>query len=168
MTLPKLTLHHTGYAVRDIADISELYVSRFGYRVETPILHDPLQTALVQFFRLEGDAVYLEFVAPDGPVSKLTAAVKRGGGLNHLCFTCGELEPAIAHLEKQGMRLISEPKPGAAFAGRRLCWLLGTDPLPVELVERRDAADLCTPGNLAAGSCAAGSESSGSLLLLKV
>jgi methylmalonyl-CoA/ethylmalonyl-CoA epimerase len=44
------------------------------------------------------------------------------------------------------MRLISEPKPGLAFAGRRICWLLGDDRLPIELVERRDEADPCQPG----------------------
>jgi methylmalonyl-CoA/ethylmalonyl-CoA epimerase len=33
-----------------------------------------------------------------------------------------------------------------AFAGRRICWLLGADQLPVELVERRDDMDACVPG----------------------
>lgn len=119
---------------------------RYGYEVATGVIRDPLQTAWVQFLRLAGDQTYLEFVAPDGSESKLTAAVKRGGGLNHLCYACGPLEEAIAELEATGMRLISEPKPGAAFGGRQICWLLGGDPLPIELVERRDEADLCVPG----------------------
>jgi len=141
-----LHLHHVGYAVKSIEDIAASYVTRYGYELATPIIHDPLQTALVQFLRLAGDRAYLEFVAPDGPESKLVNAVKRGGGLNHLCFIAGPLEEAIAELEENGMRLISEPKPGVAFAGRRICWLLGEDMLPIELVERRDEADLCEPG----------------------
>jgi methylmalonyl-CoA/ethylmalonyl-CoA epimerase len=44
------------------------------------------------------------------------------------------------------MRLVSEPKPALAFAGRRICWLLGDDRLMIELVERRDDSDLCEPG----------------------
>ena len=108
--------------------------------------HDPRQTALVQFLKLPGETSYLEFVAPDGPGSKLTGAVKRGGGLNHLCYTAGPLEAAIGHLEANGMKLISDPKPAVAFAGRRICWLLGADQLPIELVERRDESDTCTPG----------------------
>lgn len=142
-----LNLHHVGYAVKDIDPISASYVRRYGYELSTPVIHDPLQTALVQFIRLTGDRAYLEFVAPDGPESLLVDAVKRGGGLNHLCYIAGPLEEAIAHLEEQGMRLISEPKPGVAFAGRRICWLLGDrDRLPIELVERRDSEDPCQPG----------------------
>ena len=142
----QLRLHHVGHAVRELDAAAELYGRRLGYRAATGPIHDPLQTAVVQFLVLEGDAVYLELVAPDGPESKLSLAVKRGGGLNHLCYTCGDLEEAIEALEATAMKLISEPKPGVAFGGRRICWLLGQDPLPIELVERRDDDDRCEPG----------------------
>lgn len=138
--------HHVGYATAEIEPMVETYVRRYGYERSTEIIHDPQQTALVQFLKLPGEATYLEFVAPDGPGSKLTAAAKRGGGLNHLCYTAGPLEAAIDHLEASGMKLISDPKPAVAFAGRRICWLLGADQLPVELVERRDESDACIPG----------------------
>jgi len=143
---PGLRLHHVGHAVRELDAAAELYARRLGYRAVTGAIHDALQTALVQFLWLEGDSVYLELVAPDGPHSRLTNAVKRGGGLNHLCYTCGNLEGAIEALEATEMKLISEPKPGVAFGGRRICWLLGQDPLPIELVERRDENDSCEPG----------------------
>jgi methylmalonyl-CoA/ethylmalonyl-CoA epimerase len=142
-----LHLHHVGYAVKSIDTIAASYVNRYGYEVATPIIHDPLQTAFVQFLKLPGDRAYLEFVAPDGPDSKLTNAVKRGGGLNHLCYITGPLEDTIGQLEQNGMRLISEPKPGLAFADRRICWMLGfRERLSIELVERRDPEDLCPPG----------------------
>jgi methylmalonyl-CoA/ethylmalonyl-CoA epimerase len=141
-----LRLHHVGHAVREIESMAPLFIRRFGYEVRTPVIHDPLQTAFVQFLKLAGEASFLELVAPDGPGSKLTNAVKRGGGLNHLCYTSGSLEQAILDLEETGMKLISDPTPGVAFAGRRLCWLLGEDALPIELVERRDEHDLCLPG----------------------
>jgi methylmalonyl-CoA/ethylmalonyl-CoA epimerase len=141
----RLTLHHVGYAVKAIDAIAVSYIERYGYEASTPVIHDPFQTAHVQFLKLRSDRVYLEFVAPDGPESKLTGAVKRGGGLNHLCYRCGLLEETIARLEEAGMRLISEPKPGVAFGGRRICWLLGDDLLPIELVERRSGDDPCIP-----------------------
>jgi methylmalonyl-CoA/ethylmalonyl-CoA epimerase len=100
----------------------------------------------VQFLRLPGDATYLEFVAPDGPRSKVAEVTKQGGGLNHLCYSSGPLEEAIAGLEESGMKLISDPKPAVAFGGRRICWLFGPDQLPIELVERRDEDDACAPG----------------------
>ena len=146
-----LRLHHVGYATKSIDSIAKTYAERFGYDISTPVIHDPLQTALVQFLRLPGDQSYLEFVAPDGPESKLTSATSRRGGLNHLCFTAGPLEKAISELEASGMMLISPPQFAVAFAGRRICWLVGGDPLPVELVERRDDADECTPGLAVSG-----------------
>ena len=142
----RLTLHHIAHATPDIAATAALYARRFGYAPVTPVLHDPLQTALVQFLQLPGDPSYLELVAPDSPASKLTNAVRRGGGLNHLCYTCADMEATISHLEQNGMRLIADPRPGFAFAGRRICWLLGAEPLPIELVEQRDADDRCDPG----------------------
>ena len=141
----RLHLHHVGYVVKLIDSIAATYAGRYGYDISTPVIHDPLQTAFVQFLRLPGDGTYLEFVAPDGPESKLTNAAKRGG-LNHLCYTAGPIEDAIAQLEATGMRLISEPKPAVAFGGRRISWLVGEDPLPIELVERRSEGDLCLPG----------------------
>jgi len=141
-----LRLHHIGYAASDIGPAVETYVQRYSYQHATDIIHDPQQTALVQFLKLPGEATYLEFVAPDGPQSKLTSVAKRGGGLNHLCYSAGPLEAAIEHLEANGMKLISDSKPAVAFAGRRICWLMGTDQLPVELVERRDDMDACVPG----------------------
>ena len=141
-----LRLHHVGYATAEIAPVVETYVQRYGYERSTEVIHDPKQTALVQFLKLPGETSYLEFVAPDGPGSKLTAVVKRGGGLNHLCYSAGRLEEAIEHLEVNGMKLFSDPKPAVAFAGRRICWLLGPDQLPIELVERRHDDDACVPG----------------------
>lgn len=141
-----LHLHHLGYAVQDIGPAARDYVARFNYHAATPVIHDPFQTALVQFFVLPGDQSYLEFVSPDSPESKLATAVKRRGALNHICYTSGALEAAIEHLEDQGMRLISTLEPGVAFAGRRICWLLGDDNVPIELVERIADDDLCIPG----------------------
>ena len=141
-----LRLHHVGQAVKDIQAAAELYRLRFAYEFASAIIHDPCQTARVQFLRLAGDTVYLELVAPDGPASKLAGVTSRGGGLNHLCYTSGPLEAAIDALEANGMKLISDPRPAVAFGGRRICWLLGSDPLPFELVERRDDNDLCLPG----------------------
>ena len=142
-----LRLHHIGYAVDHIEPNAQAYITRFGYEPITPILHDPIQTAYVQFLKLPHDQTYLEFVAPDSPTSKLTAVTaKTGGGLNHLCYIAGPLEETIDHLESAGLRLISDPKPAVALGNRRICWLLGPHRVPIELVERRHDQDLCQPG----------------------
>ena len=45
-------LHHVGIAVAEIGPATEVYVRRFGYTVESPVIHNPAQTAYVQFLRL--------------------------------------------------------------------------------------------------------------------
>ena len=130
-----LTLHHVGVAVAQIEAAAEYYVKTFGYSLESPIIHDPRQTAYVQFLRLAGDSAFLELVAPDGPGSKLAAAVKKGGGLNHLCYRSTDIEAAVRDLNAKGMFTLCEPVPAVAFPGRRIAWLLGGDPIPIELVE---------------------------------
>jgi len=144
--ISRFALHHVGYAVKAIESISDTYVMRFGYAACTPVIHDPSQTALVQFLSLPEDHVYLELVSPDGPDSLLTNAVRKGGGLNHLCYIADRLEEAAGLLVQSDMMLVSPPQPAVAFAGRRICWLVGEDMLPIELVERREPGDLCRPG----------------------
>src|SRR5438045_5207217 len=87
-----LGVHHVGMVVRDIAATGEVYCRRYGYEPRTPIIHDTTQTAYVQFFRLPGDQVYLELVAPDGERSKLARALSQGGGLNHICYLTADID----------------------------------------------------------------------------
>jgi methylmalonyl-CoA/ethylmalonyl-CoA epimerase len=130
-----LNLHHIGIAVADIAQATETYVRTLGCEVKSQIIHDPVQTAYVQFLKLPGDSVYLEFVSPDGQGSKLAAAMKKGGGLNHLCYSVTDIEAACKHLRAQGLMQLQAPVPAVAFKGRQIAWLMGRDRVPVELVE---------------------------------
>jgi methylmalonyl-CoA/ethylmalonyl-CoA epimerase len=130
-----LRLHHAGVVVADVARSSDEYARRYGYHIESGVIHDPVQTAYVQFVRLPGDATYLEFVAPDGPNSKLANALGKGGGLNHLCYTTTDIDTTCQRLRRQGMVLVQRPTPAVAFLGRRIAWMQGRDRLLVELVE---------------------------------
>lgn len=120
----------------DIAQATEDYRSRLGCELEGGLFHDPVQTAFIQFLRLPGDSVLLELVAPDGPTSKLNNAVRKGGGINHLCHSTDDIEAACRILSEQGMVVISDPTPAVAFGGLRIAWLIGQDRVLTELVER--------------------------------
>jgi methylmalonyl-CoA/ethylmalonyl-CoA epimerase len=137
-----LRLHHVGIAVSSVEDYTKSYVERFGYVVESEVIHDPLQTAFVQFLRLPGESSYLEFVAPDGPGSKLTSAVDRGGGLNHLCYVVNDIEASCRELVKRGLALVQRPTPAVAFRQRPIAWLVGRDRVLFELVQRGPAGEL--------------------------
>jgi methylmalonyl-CoA/ethylmalonyl-CoA epimerase len=137
-----LRLHHLGILVKDIPQTIADYTSRFGYEVQSALIHDAVQTAFVQFVRLPGERVHVEFVSPDGPSSKLTYALNRGGGLNHLCYATDDIDLACAELRTKGLYLLQAPVLAAAFSGRRIAWLLGQDRIPVELVEQGTETEL--------------------------
>lgn len=132
----KLELHHVGVVVKDVNAACALYVQRFGYEVKSPVIHEPTQTAHVQFLRLPGDKTFLELVAPDGPESRLAGASSKGGGLNHVCYAVHDIDGACATLRDEGMFLVHAPVPAVSFQGRRIAWLMGKDRILVELVER--------------------------------
>ncbi len=130
-----LRLHHIGIAVRDIAQATEDHRRRLGCQPLGELFHDPVQTAIIQFLSVPGDSVLIELVAPDGPESLLSAAVKRGVGINHLCYSTGNIEAACEFLRADGMVVFRDPTPAVGFAGRRIAWLMGKEWYLTELVE---------------------------------
>ena len=133
-----LTLHHVGILVADIARAADEYVKKFGYRACSEIVHDSVQTAHVQLLTLNGSIPYIELVTPDGPDSKLANALKKGGGLNHLCYLSPAIDEECRRLRETGMLLLQSPVEAPAFSGRRIAWLIGRDGIPVELLETGD------------------------------
>lgn len=131
-----LSLHHIGVLVKDISQSAAEYTERFGYEIKSPIIHDELQTARVQFLKGIADSAYMELISPDGPQSKLTNALKKGGGLHHFCYNVMDIEESCQRLCNTGMLLLQKPMAAAAFPGRKIAWLMGLDGVPVELVEK--------------------------------
>ena len=135
---PSLRLHHLGVLVRDISAAAQDFVSRLGYVGESEVIADPVQTAYVCFLRQHGTTSWLELIMPDGTGSKLTNALRKGGGLHHLCYEVSDISRACEHLRNQAMLMLAEPVPAAAFPGRRIAWFMDRSELLVELLERGD------------------------------
>lgn len=130
-----MNVHHVGIVVANVEAATAHYAGYFGYEVKSAIIHDPVQTAYVQFLKLPGDSVYLEFVSPDRPNSRLTNALNKGGGLNHICYCTEDIEGELRRLRSRGLFLLQAPVAATAFPGRRIAWLIGKDQIPIELVE---------------------------------
>jgi methylmalonyl-CoA/ethylmalonyl-CoA epimerase len=128
-------IHHVGVAVRDIDAALKELADLYGYAACSPLIHDPVQTAFARFLRRPGERSCVELVTPDGPASRLAGALKRGGGLNHLCYAAADIVATCRRLREGGMVVIQEPVPAAAFPGRRIAWLMGVAGLLTELVE---------------------------------
>ena len=137
-----LGVHHIGLLVPDIAKAAETYTRRYGYELMSEIILDRTQTAYVQFLRVPGDSVRLELVSPDSERSKLSNKLRQGGGLDHVCYATSDIEAACRLLRAEQMMLLQAPVKAAAFPGRRIAWLMGSDRTPIELVEHAPDAAL--------------------------
>jgi len=136
MTQPTYELHHIGLLVKDVESATQVQLTRYGYQIESEIIHDPIQTARVRFLRLPHAQHWLELVAPENEQSKLfNALAKRGEGLHHLCYEVSCLAAAIAHLREGRQLLLSGPTPAVAFGGRCIAWFMDRAGLLTELVE---------------------------------
>lgn len=133
---PDLRLHHIGLVVRGIEEFRAFYIDVLQYRERTPVMHDPAQTAFVQFFSIPGADHYLELVAPDSENSKLREASRKGTALNHLCYSCGNILPMVSFLKESACFVIQNPVQAVAFDGRFIAWLMTPDGLLIEIVER--------------------------------
>jgi methylmalonyl-CoA/ethylmalonyl-CoA epimerase len=133
---PDLRLHHVGLVVPKIEEARPFYLDVLQYREQTPIIHDPIQTAYVQFFSLPDANHYLELVAPDSVNSKLQEAARKGKKLNHLCYSCENIAAMVSFMKDSGCFLIQNPVPAVAFDGRLVAWLMTPDGLLTEIIER--------------------------------
>jgi methylmalonyl-CoA/ethylmalonyl-CoA epimerase len=140
-------LHHIGILVPDIAKAAQDFSRRHQYRIASAVYHDAVQTAHVQFLDGDPSGICLELVTPDSPNSKLTNALKRGGGLNHLCYFSDNIEEDCAQLRAVGCLILHQPTTATAFFPRRIAWLMGKDGIPIELLEKNPQAE-CNEGEL--------------------
>jgi methylmalonyl-CoA/ethylmalonyl-CoA epimerase len=130
-----LRIHHVGIVVPSIEQKRAFYTDVLGYRPCTEIIHDPVQTAFVQFFKIPGSEHCMELVAPDSQASKLASASRKGTPLNHLCYSCPGIEHALAVLRNSRCFVVIQPVPAVAFEGRLIAWLITPGRLLIELVE---------------------------------
>jgi methylmalonyl-CoA/ethylmalonyl-CoA epimerase len=133
---PNLRLHHIGIVVPTIEESRTFYVDVLQYKQRTAVIHDPVQTAFVQFFEIPGSEHYLELVAPDSETSKLQKASRKRQSLNHLCYSCENIISSVSLLKESGCLVIQNPVAAVAFDGRLIAWLMTTHGLQIELVER--------------------------------
>jgi methylmalonyl-CoA/ethylmalonyl-CoA epimerase len=130
-----LRLHHVGVLVKDIPSAARNFVTTLGCVIESEVIEDPVQTACVQFLRQPGTAFWLELVTPNGPNSKLTNALKKGGGPHHFCYETDDINGTCGRLREQRMLILGGPVKARAFPHRRIAWLMDRSRMLIELLE---------------------------------
>ena len=107
-------LHHVGYVVPNMAGGVRRFEDAGAELVVGPT-DDPLLGVACALMRLP-EGVDVELVAPlEGVESPIAARLKRGGGLDHLCFWVEDLDASLAkELENDAMLLV-EPTYAVTF-----------------------------------------------------
>jgi len=134
-------LLHVGVAVPALGPAAESLASLFGYKVISGPFDDPIQRVKVNFLTTSADdRVEVELIAPLGDDSPIRSMLgKGGGGAYHFCFETNDLDAALAHTQKHGCIVVSQPAPAVAFGGRRIAWIYTRARQLFELVEAEAA-----------------------------
>src|ERR1700704_3991046 len=127
------SIDHLGIAVKSLAAAKSIY-ERLGMNVSSEETVEQEKVRLVMVPVGESRLELLEATSDDSTIAKFIA--KRGEGLHHVCLRVPDLEAAVAKLQGDGVRLVSnEIKTGAG--GHRYIFVhpQSTGGVLIELVE---------------------------------
>jgi methylmalonyl-CoA/ethylmalonyl-CoA epimerase len=132
-----LSFHHVGYVVASIQQAAAGFLDSLGLEWDGRIIHDPLQTVSVSFFRPRSAGTpAIELVEPAGTGSSVHKFLERGGGLHHVCFEVDSLERQLERTRAGRDLIVHSPAPALAFEGRRIAWVYTKNKLLVEYLEK--------------------------------
>jgi methylmalonyl-CoA/ethylmalonyl-CoA epimerase len=135
VTFDPTRIFHWGYVVPNM-DRAMASWQKGGARVIVPPAIDPIQNVSCALLVYKGSAP-IELVAPlpEGP-NPVEGRLKKGGGLDHVCFFTDDLEADLETLRQEGGLTVVEPCYGAVF-DRRLAFVVTRMGLTVELMTRK-------------------------------
>jgi len=106
-----LNIHHTAIAVEDLDATIDGFRAQYG--VET-LYREVVESQGVEEAMIALGGSHVQLLQPldrDTPVGRFLE--RNGEGLHHIAFQVADIKAALAHLEKEGARLIDvEPRLG--------------------------------------------------------
>lgn len=129
-----MKIDHIGYAVKRI-DRAAMSFEKLGFVFE-PVIEDTDRNVKLMFG--EKDGYKIELVSPmdktkDSPVDQYLSNMI--GTPYHICYQSNDLNKEVETLKKQGFKVVIEPLPAVAFAGRRVVFLMNLGFGLMEIVE---------------------------------
>lgn len=129
-----MNLDHIAIAVRSVEAAADKLCPLLGYRRATTAVTNTRQQVNVLFLSKPG-SIDLKLIEPATPESPLWDAVRKGGGLHHVCFKADDVTAATAALASQGVRTLAPPAPGEAFDDHLIAFCYLGFGLNVELID---------------------------------
>lgn len=106
-------LAHLGFVVRDIEKEMKRWTAAGAAVFIEPEL-DPVQKVFCALIGFPA-ALPFELVAPAGQDSPVQARLKKGGGLDHVCFFVDDIDNAFAEYQARGGLPLVAPVYGVVF-----------------------------------------------------
>jgi len=131
-----MKINHIGIVVKDIEKSVRYYGDFFGFKKVSDIFYDENQKVNVVFLKSECKDYVFELIEPVGKDSPVNNSLKKGGGLNHICYEVKDIKKTIEELKEKGGRLISGPSYANAFEGKKIAFFYTKNREVIELVEK--------------------------------
>ena len=131
-----MKINHIGIVVNDIEKSIDYYKTFFGYKQVDDIHFDPIQKVKVVFMTSPDQGYKFELIEPVGDDSPVQNALKKGGGLNHICYEVKDIKKTLQNLQDKGGRVISGPTLGVAFGNKNIAFFYTKQREIIELVEK--------------------------------
>lgn len=135
-----LRFHHVGYAVASIDEyLRDVMRPLFRPEQVSDTWADPIQKVRVCFVTMQGGTVIelVEPLAEDSPVREIIGS--RRGGIYHLCYEADDFDGELARFRARRCMPLGRPVRAAAFAGRRIVFLMTPQRDLIELLDARPA-----------------------------
>jgi len=126
-------IHHIGIVVDNISSKSVIYQEKFGYKLESGIIHAVKQKVYVQFLNLDGYRI--ELIQPEGKDSPVYRFLQRGGGLNHICYESDDIEASVRYLRQEYGALPVSSERSTSIKNSRVAFLAKPNGEVIELVQ---------------------------------
>lgn len=136
---PDFPLAHIGFVVKDIDKAYKQWTTSGAKPFIAPEL-DPVQKVWCALVGYPGTAP-IELVAPANTIdSPALGRLKRGGGLDHLCYFVDDVAVGCETLQARGGLLVVPPVYGVVF-DRTIAFLMMRTGLTIELMARQPAGE---------------------------
>jgi methylmalonyl-CoA/ethylmalonyl-CoA epimerase len=136
-----MQIDHIGIVVPSLDEAILHWQKVFGYRQHTRKVENSRQKVYVVFLKKEG-SLPVKLLEPVDKTSPIYHFAKRGGGLHHLCFKCDNLKQEMRRMEKLGLRVLTPPEPGEAFANEDIAFIYAQNGLNIELIDTDKRASI--------------------------
>ena len=115
--MDKMKIDHIGVIVKDIEKSTKDYIETYGFVKKTEVIEVKNQGVKVVLLNC-GSQTSVELIQPLDEKSPSYNAMKRGGGINHICYETALFDEKV---EKFESKIVRSPRatPEELFGGRR-------------------------------------------------